>query len=244
VAARWTRLFICVSRREAADGTFAGVGGDRRVVLNAVDCEHFSVADDADRREARARLALPDGPLAVCIGRLGRQKGQDLLVSIWPRVRAAVPDAVLALVGGGAARSELAVAAGEGVFLFGERAEVRDWLAAADVVVVPSRWEGMSYAMLEAMSRGRCVVASDVGGAREAIGAEAGRAAGTLVPPADVTALADAVIDRLMDADLAAAEGAEGARRARDRHDIRRWWDAMDAVVLEASGVATLRSSA
>ena len=70
---------------------------------------------------------------------------------------------------------------------------MRDWLAAADVVVVPSRWEGMSLGLLEALARGRSVVATDVAGSAEAIGDDAG----AVVPIGDRPALAAAIAARL-----------------------------------------------
>ncbi|MBV8984312.1 MAG: glycosyltransferase, partial [Acidimicrobiia bacterium] len=87
-----------------------------------------------------------------------------------------------------------------------------------------------SYVMLEAMASGRSVVATDVGGAREALGAEDDRTAGVLVPPEDPDALAAATVARLLDRDLAGREGAEGVARARARHDRRRWLSSMDDI--------------
>ena len=93
--------------------------------------------------------------------------------------------------------------------------------------------------MLEAMASGRAVVASDVGGAAEAVGG-GGAAAGALVPPEEPIALADAIVDRLEDPNLAAREGAEGARRARTGHDLTRWCDAIAALTLDVIGAPTV----
>ncbi len=98
-----------------------------------------------------------------------------MLLEAWPAVRARVPGARLVLVGDGPTEPELRAAAGEGVDLVGPRKDVPDWLAAADVVVAPSRWEGMALTLLEAMATGRSVVATEVAGAGEALGDEAGR---------------------------------------------------------------------
>jgi glycosyltransferase involved in cell wall biosynthesis len=91
----------------------------------------------------------------------------------------------------------------------GHRANVAEWLAAADVVVFPSRWEGMSIALLEAMACARSIVATDVPGAREALGG----VGGPLVAPEDADALAAAIVPRLRDPKMATAEG----RAARER---------------------------
>ena len=116
------------------------------------------------------------------------------------------------LVGDGPDEESLRSNAGPRVHLVGKRADVADWLAAADVVAFPSRWEGMSLGMLEAMAIGRSVVATDVGGAEEALGGEAG----AVVPPGDAAALASAIVERLRDPARTAAEG----RAARERAEI------------------------
>jgi glycosyltransferase involved in cell wall biosynthesis len=87
---------------------------------------------------------------------------------------------------------------------------VRPWLIAADVVVLPSRWEGLSFAVLEALAIGRSVVVSDIPGLAEAVGPGTGER----VPPADPAALADALAERLLDPALTAAEGAAAAAHA------------------------------
>jgi glycosyltransferase involved in cell wall biosynthesis len=97
----------------------------------------------------------------------------------------------------------------------GARTDAKDWLAAADVVAMPSRWEGLSLVMLEAMASARSVVATDVAGAREAL-AEAG----AIVPVGATQPLADALAERLTDPALAAREGAEGRRRVERDFDL------------------------
>jgi len=219
------------------------------VVPNAVDLRRFGPSDEEARHDARRRLGLDDSPLAVCVARLTRQKGQDVLLAAWPAIRARVPTATLVIVGdvfagGGLDREGLERLATDGVSFVGPRTDIPDWMTAADVVVIPSRWEGMSYVMLEAMASGRSVVASDVGGAHEAIGEENGRAAGGLVPPEDAASLADAVITRLGDPESARVEGDEGAARARSRHDLARWCDRMaEITVASLAGAGRHRGS-
>jgi glycosyltransferase involved in cell wall biosynthesis len=221
--ARYSHAIVCVSKRECELGHEAGIRGRFVVIPNGVDLVTFSEASEAQRREARAHLGLPECPLAVCIGRLSRQKGQDVLLEGWPWVVARVPDARLVLVGDGPDREQLVAAAGDDVLLVGDRNDIPEWLAAADVVVLPSRWEGMSLTMIEAMARGRSVVATDVAGAREALGA----GGGDLVPVEEPQALARALAERLLDPSLAAKEGRAGRRTAQCRHDVRRSSDAV-----------------
>jgi len=213
-AVRWTHLLIAVSDGELREGLKRGISpGHSAVIPNGVDTERFT---PGDRAAARARLGLTDAPLALVVGRLARQKGQDLAFAAWESVRAVLPDASLAVVGDGPERAALARSAPAGVTLHGPTADPQDWYAAADVVLLPSRWEGMALVPLEAMACGRPVVGFDVAGVAESIGD-----AGTAVPRLDVAALADAVVARLADPRLADGEGRRGRERAVDLFDLR-----------------------
>jgi glycosyltransferase involved in cell wall biosynthesis len=212
-AARWTHRLVCVGEQEAAAGRAAGVRGPYAVVRNGVDLRRFAPAGEAARLAARARLGVPaDAPLAVCVGRLTRQKGQDVLLSAWPAVARHCPRARLALVGAGDLLPQLLARAADltGVSLPGAVADVRDWLAAADVVALPSRWEGLPLTALEAMATGRPVVASDVPGLAEILTPHIG----ALVPPDRPAPLAEALLRRLREPGLGRAEGAAAARHA------------------------------
>ena len=214
-AARWSHLVVAVSAAEAERGRDAGVSGPVLVAHNGVDVD---TRTPRPRDTARAALGLGPGPLAVCVGRLTEQKGQVDLVAAWPDVRARVPGAELALVGDGPARAELEQSATAGVVLAGAVDDPTQWYAAADVVVVPSRWEGMALVPLEAMASGRSVVATDVDGMRESVGG----AAGAVVPVGDPAALVDALAGRLADPELADREGHAGRERAVELFDVRR----------------------
>ncbi len=143
------------------------------------------------RAEARERLGLPkDAPVGICAARLVAQKRHDVLLEAWREVRS---DAVLLIAGDGALRPEIEKAAADAAFsgrvrVLGIRDDV-DWLlAASDVFVLASDWEGMPLAVLEALALGLPVVATDVDGLRQACGDQA-----TLVPPQDPIALAKAL---------------------------------------------------
>jgi glycosyltransferase involved in cell wall biosynthesis len=217
LAARWTATVVCVSEAERRLGHQAGVRADFRVIPNAVDLEALREASAQERAEARGRLGLGGEPLVVCVGALRRQKGQDVLLEAWPRVRERAPHAVLAVVGDGPERGALERRAAGGVVFAGDRPDVPDWLAAADVVALPSRWEGMSLVLLEAMARGRSVVATDVPGVREAVGD-----AGAVVPVEAASPLAAALVERLLEPERAAREGHSARARAERSHDLRR----------------------
>jgi glycosyltransferase involved in cell wall biosynthesis len=195
-------------------------------VSNGVDVARFAAAG-RDRAAARERLQLGDAPTVVCVGRLAPQKGQDVLLHAWPAVRRRVPEARLVLVGDGPGLDELQRLADPSVIFAGRLPDVSDWLAAADVVAQPSRWEGMPLAVLEAMAAGRSVVASDIACMAQALGydtentdtehtdTEHTDTNGTpLVPVGDGPALSAALISRLLDPALRSREATRNASRA------------------------------
>jgi len=202
-ATRWTSATVCVSAAERDSGVTAGVDGRFVVLPNEVSPASVDAVRVQDRAAVRAELGIADGtPLAVCAARLARQKGQDVLVDAWSTVRAALPDAQLVLVGDGPDRAMLEAAAGPGVRFVGaaDRDVSLRWMHAADVVVCPSRWEGMSLVPLEAMALGRPLVVTDVDGMAEVVPPGAAR----LVAPEDVTSLGHAVTAVLVDSEGAA----------------------------------------
>jgi glycosyltransferase involved in cell wall biosynthesis len=176
----------------------------------------------------RASLGIA-GPLLVTVGRLTPAKNQALAV----RGLAEVPGATLLVVGDGPERPAVEAAAhaagvaGRVVFT-GARADARALTGAADVVVIPSRSEGLPLAALEALAAGRPIVATAVRGLRDLL--EDGRTA-LLVPPGDEAALAAAVRRLLADGDLARALGEAGLQEA-----SRYTEDAMVAAYLRLYG--------
>jgi glycosyltransferase involved in cell wall biosynthesis len=145
-----------------------------------------------------AALDLPPAsPLVLALGRLHRNKAFDVLVRAMP----ALPDVHILIAGEGPERrSLLALAQAEGVaerlHLPGWRADTAALLAAADVLVCPSRHEPLGNVVLEAWSASRPVVATTTDGPRELITADAD---GILIPPEDPGALAAAVSGLLND---------------------------------------------
>lgn len=231
-AARWTTIFLCVGEAERARGVKAGLRGTWRVVPNAVDLERFTPASERERADLRRALGL-GGPVVVCVGRLTEQKGQDLLVDVWPSVRDAIPGAELVLVGDGPARTALEALAVPGVLLVGDQQRVRDWLVAAEVVALPSRWEGLSLVALEALASGCSIVASRADGMAEVLG-DGSEAVGALVPVGDEAALRAAIVERLGSPALRDEERARGRARA-TRFAMAGWGDGIAAVLVEAT---------
>ncbi len=142
-----------------------------------------------------------------------------MLLDAWQEVAQAVPGSELVVVGDGPNRAALERRAMPRVRWPGARDDVPVWLAAADVVVLPSRWEaGASLVAMEAMARCRSVVATDVAGMRDVV--EPG--AGQVVAIEDRRSLAAAVARRLKDPSLVRAEGIIGRARIEERYSVDR----------------------
>ncbi|MFE9120809.1 glycosyltransferase family 4 protein [Streptomyces sp. NPDC007172] len=210
-AVRWTARIVCVSEGERATGVRAKVVAPCSVIPNGVDLDHYAVADGTPPAQG--------APLVVCVGRLCRQKGQDVLLAAWQRVREAVPDAHLVLVGDGPDLAALRAAAPGSVSFVGPVGDTAFWYRAADLVVLPSRWEGMALAPLEAMACGRPVVVTDVGGSAESL--PPGQAPLCLVPPDAPGELAHAMTRLLADPVLRTELARQGHAHVTTTHDVR-----------------------
>ncbi|MFD5087031.1 glycosyltransferase family 4 protein [Kitasatospora sp. NPDC058201] len=184
------------------------------VVPRGRDPERLGIVTPDRRAAVRSSLELPqDVPVVLAAARQQYQKGLDVLLEAWPAVLRSEPEAVLLLAGseGGETDRLLALAgATRGVRFLGPRDDVFDLMAAADALAVPSRWEGLGSAAMEAMGVGVPLVASDVPALRETVGSED---YARLVAPERPAALAEALIDTLED--RAAARVRAKAARAR-----------------------------
>jgi glycosyltransferase involved in cell wall biosynthesis len=181
----------------------------------------------------RAGPEPPEAPLRphlAAIGRLIGIKGFDVLLRAFERARAELPELTLELAGDGPLAAELAAAAPEGVTLLGRVDPVGPVLERAAAVVMPSRGEGFGMVALEAMERGRAVVASAVGGLPELV---VPGETGLLVPPEDEDALAAAILELARDLPRARALGAAGRRRMLERFGEERAADEVEAVYRE-----------
>lgn len=231
LAARWADRVLCVSQAEREVGAAHGIKARYAVVPNGVDTVRFQACSRPDARASAPVCAMvpPLGPLVVCVGRLCRQKGQDVLLEAWPEVLRRVDGARLALVGDGPQAAVLARRLADDprladVYMAGGTDDPRPWYHAADLVVLPSRWEAMALVPLEASACARVVVASDVVGVRESLPPE--HVAWALSAPGDPHSLAEALVAALgrlaaHPADRMRMERA-AARYARDHHDVAR----------------------
>jgi glycosyltransferase involved in cell wall biosynthesis len=204
---------VAVSRALADEVVALGVDRKRvAIVMNGVDGELFK---PRDRAAARKELGLPAGPIALYAGNLKPEKGVLDLGKAWPTVLRHVPDATLIVLGDGPLGDELATmtkSLAERVRLIGRQPleTVTKYMAAADLLVLPSHSEGTPNVVLEALASGRRVVATAVGGVPDLITSPT---LGTLVPARDPDALADALMMALRqpyDANEVARLGARG----------------------------------
>ena len=151
-------------------------------------------------------------PQVVYVGRLSKEKGVDLLIRAFERL----DDGHLLIIGSGSEERELKRLAEkcDRIHFLGflPRDQALLYVKGSDVFVLPSRSEGLSTALLEAMACGTAVIATSVGGSVELV--EHG-VSGLLVPPEDHKALADALRLLLSDASLRRRLAAEAARRVR-----------------------------
>lgn len=186
--------------------------------------------DRATQLELRAALAeaepsltvAPNAPVVLYAGRLHPAKGLATLVSAWQRVNERWPQARLWIAGEGPDRTALAdqiasLGLHGRVVLAGPFDQVDDLLQSADLFVLPSREEGMSIALLEAMSAGLPIVATRIEGNAALIDHDR---QGLLIPPDDPRALGDSIVALLADRDLAAQLGTAARERVVESFSI------------------------
>jgi glycosyltransferase involved in cell wall biosynthesis len=173
-----------------------------------------------------------DAPLCLTVGRLEPPKGHATLFEAIPRILASVPRARFVMAGDGSLRGELEASARllgieHAVTFLGARNDVRRLCAVADVAINPAHREGFSIAMLEAMSAGLPIVATDVGGNAEAV---ISGESGIIVPPKDADALASGAIRVLADRELASMFGSRARQRFEERFTIERMMQSIEAL--------------
>jgi glycosyltransferase involved in cell wall biosynthesis len=178
------------------------------VIRNALEPAVFEPVDGpADRPQDQV-----PSPVVLCVANLIDYKGHRYLLKAHARLREQGLEVGLLLAGAGPEQEALAAQARQAqlaVQLLGARSDVDALLSVVDLVVLPSLHEGMSNALMEAMARGRAVVATDVGGNREVLGD-----AGVLCPPADPPRLAEAMSRVLRDPQLRADLESKARERA------------------------------
>ncbi|MGD2018696.1 MAG: glycosyltransferase family 4 protein, partial [Planctomycetota bacterium] len=229
---------VAVSESEAETIASSGVVDPARLrtVPNGIDPARVEGAAPADL----AALGLDPGlPVAAVVGLLYSAKGQDLALEAL--AEEGLEGLQLLFVGPGDREPLVALAERLGVArrvaFTGPRDDVPSLLAAADMLLLPSRWEGMPYVVLEAMAASRAVVATPVDGARDLVEDDVtGFLAASISAPALAAALRRAV---LAGASRRGTLGAAGRARLEGAFDVDTMAARLDAVyreALEASG--------
>lgn len=224
---------ITVSEAAAASFRDAGLRDDKIVaVRNGIDQR----PSERSRDEMRAELDIePDTLLLLTVARFTAQKGHAVLLDALRALvdRVGIPCQLL-LVGDGPEREAIErqvedLGLQRQVRFLGERRDVADLLGAADLVILPSLFEGLPLVVLEAMSAGVPIVATRIGGTTEALGDDHP----WLAEPGDVQSLADCLADALQDT---------AQRHALANRLYNRFHDHFTAARMAAETVAVYRS--
>jgi glycosyltransferase involved in cell wall biosynthesis len=214
LAARFVDRFIAVSRANARYLIDEKRLPPHKVVVIENGCDLRRFGHARTRALARQELGLPaDQRVLLVVGRLEPQKGHRVLLDALPAVQETGAMS-LVCVGEGSERPALEAQAARlglngAVRFVGFRRDVDRWLAAADVVVLPSFYEGLPLAAIEALAAARPLVATEVDGTPEVV---IDGETGLTVPPGDRDALA-AAISRLLRDPLLARRLAQAGRR-------------------------------
>jgi alpha-1,3-rhamnosyl/mannosyltransferase len=233
----FTELTICVSESDHRNGQRRGVLSPlrSRVILNGIELDRFPGPPEA-RNELRRRLGIPDSaPVIGIIARLHRQKGHPFFLEAVLRLSFRYPELQAIVAGSGPEESFLRefcrrLGIEDRVHFLGGRFDVPEILAALDVFVLSSLWEGLPLSLLEAMASSLPIVATAVDGVQEAL---EHRKSGLLVPRQDPIALARA-IQRLLDDPALARRLSENARaEAQRRFECRPMVAAVERAYLD-----------
>ena len=228
LGAHWCDRIVTVSEAQRDWAVRAGIGRPGQVVAIPNGVPTDRAKPRRSRADVRAELGLSDELLILSTGRLAEQKGLEYLIRAAALLRDDLPGARILLAGDGPRRDKLAKLVSSlelygTVVLLGHRSDVGDLLAASDLVVFPSLWEGLSISLLEAMAAGRPVITTSIASNREAT--NDGEAA-ALVPPKDAVSLAEAIRSLARDGPRQQELGRKGQEVQRERYGLPRMLDA------------------
>jgi glycosyltransferase involved in cell wall biosynthesis len=216
LASHFVDGFIAVSDqvKEAMVEIIGPIQDKITVICNGVDVKRYG--RPGDKTPVRNELGLEENArLITVVGTLKDQKGHRYMIEAMTSIVPRYPSAHALFIGDGDLGEELqaqatALNVDAHIHFLGSRRDVPELLASSDLFVLPSLWEGLSMALLEAMATGLPIVASEVSGTVQVmIPGETGY----LVPPGDVQGLFEAVEQLLSDPARAQAMGAAARRR-------------------------------
>lgn len=176
-------------------------------------------ADPEQKARARRALGLDGGEVAALfVGQLEERKEPLSAIAVVEAARAGGADVVLLLAGGGPLEDEVLAKQGPGVQPLGHRDDMEDLYIATDIFLMPSRREGMSFALLEAMAHGLAPIVSDGPGHEETVGS-----AGVLFPAGDQEAMTDRLTALVMDPEARARLSTAARERIRTELSLERF---------------------
>lgn len=210
--------FITINREIGKELIQIGIPPEKQVYIpNGVDIHRFKPISITEKKVLIEKLNLPSGILCTYTGRLDEEKNVSGLVSIWKNIRQEFPEALLLIIGTGTEQKALQEIASEGVILLGNKDDIAPYLQVSDLFILPSKREGLSNALLEALACGLPAVATDVGGNSELVHSGVN---GMLVKPGDSEDLQSAISGLIRDETTRVQMGGESRKFIQENYPI------------------------
>ncbi len=214
-----------------------------RLVENGIDIDRFNI--EVDRQAKRESLSIPEkSPIIGMVGRLGYQKAPEVFVQSAIHLLDTGKNYYFYIAGDGPQMEELSEMVKEAgyeqqILLLGNRSDVPELLHITDVFVLPSRYEGLPFTLLEAMAVGLPIIATDAVGNRDVIH---DNETGLLIPIDDDQAIYNAVERLINDQSLANRLGETASKYVREHHSVEAMVKEVEKVYLEKQSSATISS--
>jgi glycosyltransferase involved in cell wall biosynthesis len=213
-------------------------------IYSGIELEHFEPVPDGEKKALKVAWGIrEEAPVVGIVSKLWEGKGHTILIHAFEGLKQEIPEAVLVIVGEGYLRDELSDLVDrlglKGSVLFtGFQMDVRRIIATFDVAVLPSFFEGMGRVLLEAMTMGKPVVASSVGGIPDLV--HHGET-GLLVTPGSVSELKSGMLTLIRNKALAKEMGKEGRRRIGEEFSAGRMAQSIEKLyreLLQTKGIS------
>jgi len=221
--------YTCVSR-QLKDWLTAGIRVRKPItqIYNGIDAQTFRPPDIAEKALIRRALGISNvSPIIGVVGRLDPIKNHRCLFDAFQRLRPQFPKMQLLVIGDGPERKRLERAANEGIRFLGRREDIEDIFRALDIFVLPSRNEGISNTIMEAMATGLPAIAANVGGNPELI--EDG-VNGALFLSDEVENLSDKIRFYIQNPKIAQKHGVNARKTVESRFTVERMVSAYENV--------------